>query len=250
MKAKRTGKRSWIISILVLIISLAIYNCSEENKIYPPYPGSGDTLEFTFQDGLKPFPDYQGTKDAVLKSAQKNQNFGDLAEDTIGVTVETGNYNEFRLIISFDLSMIESCLEVVESYLTINLSRLSGSEPITLTLHQVSSPALTGTTWLEGTGGFGNGVSWLTIDGGAPWKTEGGDFLPDVLSNATVQGDTTVSFSLPGNMVLNWIKNPSENQGVILIPSAPLTSLFRVNMKESPQPNERPSLYLKYIKGG
>jgi len=251
-KRLKHRRRTNPIVIILLFALLSADGCSEDDKrIYIPYPGSGDTLNFTFQDGSNPFPDYRGTRDAVLKSSSKEYNFGNVPIDTIGILNTGGDIYELRLIIAFDLSIIESCSEVLEAGLSLSLSSTGSTDSITLEAYRVSSPALSGTTWMEGTGGYGEGVSWLTIDGGAPWGNEGGDYINTLLDRVTAAGDTVVTFDLPPSLVFDWISNPENNHGILVIPRTQSSSSYTlVHMRETLESNYRPALSIKFIKGG
>ncbi|MCK4236376.1 MAG: hypothetical protein KAX38_04605, partial [Candidatus Krumholzibacteria bacterium] len=98
---------------------------------------------------------------------------------------------------------------------------------------------------------IGTGVSWLHIDGAMPWDKPGGDYAEGLLDEQSVDGNSTVSFTLPNALVLNWIRYPSKNHGVIIKIRDTSGDTFRlVSSRETGTPGHRPKLWLKYLKSG
>ncbi|OQX84526.1 MAG: hypothetical protein B6D63_04355 [Candidatus Latescibacteria bacterium 4484_7] len=239
---------------IVAVFSLLIGCGKNENNPYVPWPSTGDTIHVVFQFGTSPFPDYYGTKDAILKDSPgagyKNYNYGNVPFDTIGFARIGGLLYERRLIIAFDLSAIKNCSRVIEARLRLSLDPLT-QNGLFLTAHSVSMPNWTGAGWVEGINGSGNGVSWLTIDGGVLWHNPGGDFDQAPLDTSYVMNDTVATFDLPGSLVLDWIAHPDANHGIIVRPlDTGAENACLIFMKESDNAALRPLLEVTYIKGG
>ena len=66
-----------------------------------------------------------------------------------------------------------------------------------------------------------------------------------------VKADTAVSFELDPARVERWIKAPSVNDGVLIVPRAGGQEAFLLlYMRENAAPALRPELMVRYLKGG
>ncbi len=235
-----------------LLFSALIAGCSDGDRVVDP--AQQDTVTVAFQDLVSPSIVYAGTSDAILKDGPatqfRNGNFGAVSSDTIGaVRLGSAVYSR-RLILRMDLSSIKNCSRVIRATLTIHTTPPEHGS-VLLGAFLVSSEA--SDAWIEGIGGLGAGVSWTTVDGGVPWKTEGGDFdrwRLDVESAAT---DTTYTFTLPAHAVLGWINDPRSNHGVIILSPGPATadtgSWTTVFMREHQEARLHPRLEIAYVPG-
>jgi hypothetical protein len=242
---------STIIAFMLGLLFTA--GCSDENRIIPPPDSEPDTLEITFQDGVHPTGSYFGTRDAVLKDGPIPElifgNFGAATDETLGVVYIGSGYYERRLLLRMDLSGLAGCSAVIDARLSLRIeSDLTDS--LVLDVYGAAVPAPV-PSWIEGTGGMNEGVSWYAADGATVWSNPGGDFVYPLLDEQTVRADSVVAFSLPGALVLNWIRNPSTNHGVLI--KARDTDGERyvlVHLRESGTGAFRPKLELLYFKSG
>ena len=231
---------------------LAFTCCSDDEHIVSPPPSSPETLSVSFQDGVLPDASYGGTRDAMLKNGPsyqfRNGNFGAMPFDTLGsVLLGTALY-ERRVIIKMDLSRITDCSRVLSASLSM---RLIPPAPDSMLIEVNRVDLMNWQNWLEGAGGVFGGVSWTTLDGTAPWVTEGGDLDPTALDQETVLSDSTVTFALPPALVRNWITNPATNHGVIVRGAQPAGGgSVIVFMRESDRVAWRPRIDVTYLAGG
>ena len=156
---------------------------------------------------------------------------------------------ERRLLVRMDLSGLSGCSAVIDARLSLRIESIA-ADSLVLEVFEVDVPdAYPG--WAEGTGGLSAGVSWLTVDGAAPWTTEGGDYVIAALDTQTVRADSVVTFALPGWLVLGWIQQPSSNDGVIVKAADASREHFALmHLRESGDPALRPRLDLLYFKSG
>lgn len=230
---------------IVLSCLAAVAGCGEDEVA--PTPNT-DTIRVAFQDGVSPSASYIGTRDAVIKddpgAGSDNVNFGSAPSDTLGSVRLSTAFYERRLLVRMDLSSITDCSEVVSARLSIRVTP-PAPESLTLEAHLITRQ------WIEGSGGSANGVSWSTIDGGAPWTLPGGDFYSSVLDERTVSSDSVVTFSLSPALVMEWIENPLSNRGIVIMTTDVSRSLYAiVFQRESTAAARRPRLELAYLPGG
>ncbi len=225
--------------------------CSEDSdSIY--FDPSPRLEEISFQDGTYPSSRYSGTRDAFLKEGNpfSNHNFGTTPQDTVGHLYLTDRYFERRMIVRFDLTSITDCGEVLSAELQLHFSSTS-SDTLILRAYGVTIPDILAASWLEGIGGLAGGVSWFTVDGAIPWDTEGGQLVGPPVETIVASSDTLISFALSNSMVLEWIKNPETNHGVMIRLAETLSEEFLIlHARESLESDERPLLSIEYLKGG
>jgi hypothetical protein len=228
--------------------------CSSDEGIVSLPPGTGDTVIVSFRDGLAPYPGYIGTRDAVLKDGPlgtlRNGNFGNVGSDTLGSVFLAQSYYERRMILRFDLSPVTGCLSVLDAKVSVHVES-DCRDQIIVEAYEVVLPPGYSESWPEGTGGIGGGITWLTIDGAAPWNNPGGDFEPGPLDETTVQCDLVVTLTLPNDLVFGWIESPQDNHGIIIRTRPTTIESFRLlHLRESTDVDLRPMLSLKYLKRG
>jgi hypothetical protein len=214
--------------------------------------GPADTIRVAFQDGVSPAASYRGTADAVLKDdpspSAANKNFGALPSDTLGSVLLSTAYYERRLIVRMDISSITDCSSVISARLSIRVVP-PAPDSLTLRAHLINLPGWK--QWTEGFGGAANGVSWTTIDGAAPWQAPGGDFFIAVIDERTVSTDSVVTFTLSPALVMEWIRDPTSNHGVVIrttdVTRSRYTTVFQ---REYGNAARRPRLEIDYLPGG
>jgi hypothetical protein len=238
--------------ILVSAASLclaALAGCGDDEV--SPSPDS-DLIHIAFQDGVSPMVSYNGTADAVLKSdpdaAAANVNFGTAPSDTLGSVLLSTAFHERRLIIRMDISSITNCSAVVSARLSIHITP-PAPDSMPLEAHLINMPNWK--QWTEGYGGPANGVSWSTFNGQALWLSAGGDFFSAVIGEQTVSSDSVVTFSLSPASVMEWIKTPASNHGIIIKTTDVTRALSAiVFQREYGLAARRPRLEIAYRPGG
>ncbi|MBD3178664.1 MAG: DNRLRE domain-containing protein [Candidatus Latescibacteria bacterium] len=243
--------RRQIILILTLALFLAVGGCGEDDSgvLSGEEP---DTMVMVFRDGVSPFPSYSGTRDAVIKNSTaeqlRNLNWGEMQQDSMGSRVlASGNY-QMRLLIRWDLSSISSCEKVLEAELTLNLHPDSG-DSVTFMMYRLDVPDNIPDSWTEGTGkgDYKTGVCWDYATDATPWDNPGSDYLAPGLFSIQTGADSTASFNLPSGIVEDWIRNPLDNDGIIIKPDY-LSSGYRiVRLSENSDPDLRPRLTVRYL---
>jgi hypothetical protein len=231
---------------------LAAAGCGE-NQILPPVT-QRDTLRVAFQDGLQPNDSYFGTRDAVIKDGPTNAfydgNFGTSPLDTLGIVPLGSALYERRLFLRMDLSGLAGCSAILDARLTLRIEP-HVADSLVLELYGAEVPPSLPGSWVEGNGFVYEGVSWETADGTTAWTTPGGDFSYPPLDVQTVRADTAVTFELPGTVVLNWIRFPYMNNGVLIRSRYTGNGRYLlVHLRESGAAAYRPKLELAYFKSG
>lgn len=240
--------------ITFLFGMLLAAGCGDDGGFPPSQDSDRDTLEIAFQDGTHPYDTYFGTRDAVIKNGPVpgliNGNFGAEPIDTVGIVHAGAGYYERRLLVRMDLSGFSGCSAVIDARLSLRIES-DITDSLVLEMYEVVVPPAIPGSWAEGTGDLFAGVSWCTVDGAAPWTTPGGDFPDVVLDAQTVRDDSTVTFSLPGGLVLSWVQKSSTNHGIIIRARDNAGERFvLVHLRESSTPAYRPKLELLYFKSG
>ncbi len=214
---------------------------------------SGDTITVVFRDGTEPIPSYTGTRDAVIRDgptlAMRTSNDGTSPLDTLGVIRIEEMLYERRMLLRFDLTSITDCAKVTGAMLTISVEPEDTNRTVWLDAWEATVPAAYPGSWVEGF--LNEGVSWLYVDEGvSPWTVPGGDHL-GLMDSRPVKSDTTVYFELDPARVERWIKVPSVNDGVLIIPrTAGQQTFLHVYMRENAAEALRPELTVRYLKGG
>jgi len=228
----------------------AVVGCTDNNT---GPPGSSDTLTVIFRDGAEPLPSYTGTRDAVIRDgpslAMRTRNDGTAPLDTLGIVSIGAGLYERRMLLRFDLTSITDCGSVTGAMLKISVEPEDTNRTVWLDAWEATVPATYPGSWVEGF--LHEGVSWLYVDEGvSPWTEPGGDHL-GLMDSRPVKTDTTVIFELDAARVETWIKVPSSNDGLLLIPRTGGQEAFlHVFMRESAAVGLRPELTVRYLKGG
>lgn len=238
-------------ALVALFLCVALVaGCDDNGTVVIP-PPSPDTVSVSFQDGVLPAALYHGTADAMLKdgpnNALRNGNFGAAQSDTLGAVLLSGALYERRLIVRMDLTSIKSCSKVIAANLSFHVIGPS-SDVMTVEAHRVDLASYE--DWIEGLGGLAAGVSWTTIDGGAPWTSAGGDFESTALASVSFTGDTTATLPLSTTLVKAWILTPASNDGVVIKTTDVSRERYAIVFsREYGVPAWRPRLDITYIKG-
>jgi hypothetical protein len=179
-------------------------------------PASDGPAVMMFQNGVAPYPAWQGITDTEIRQGGAAYNHGSCAGGlTIGYYNQSGFYAS-RSLIKFDLSTIDPAGAVVTgAYLRVYCASYSGA--VTVTAHAVT------TNWAAGTGlctdTTTTNASWNNSATGLAWTTPGGggDFYAVKASDSVVM--MTPGFytlTLDKATVQSWITNPVQNFGIIL----------------------------------
>ena len=159
------------------------------------------------------------TDDATIKKTKQNHDYG--AASTLEISNNGGDDN--RALIKFDtgsLLALDSDADLQKVELSLYLTGGTFHSQADLDLHRLTQ------TWIEGTGVAENNDTGATYkewdaENKEKWDTKGGDFDATVLDTQTITGldrgwyhwDITDTYK-------DWLSNPSDNHGVILLTSS------------------------------
>jgi len=164
-----------------------------------------------------------------------------VGSNTVGVT----SNGVRRTLIQFDFSALPSDALVKKVSIDLDVQRSAGSPDISM--FRVTTPWSAGTaTGAEGSVAQNDDVTWkYSTYSTMPWKTEGGDYDSQVLSNE--KGDLFLSTSVLESTVQDMIHGSIPNFGFILIGDEEGTPSFQTfgSMEESKR-NHRPKLVIEY----
>ncbi len=174
-----------------------------------------------------------------------------------GRTAEPGNSRR-RGLVAFDVaSSIPEGATITDATLRLYMSRTI-VQPYDVSLHRVTTDWNEGSTDQTGEEGGAHvtapapgDATWIHSEfPSAFWNTPGGDFDPTQLATTSV-GDTREYFQWNSPelaaSIQNWLDNPSQNFGWMLIGDETVISAKRFDSSESPDPATRPSLFVTYI---
>ncbi|QDV83740.1 Ig-like domain-containing protein [Planctomycetes bacterium TBK1r] len=174
-----------------------------------------------------------------------------------GRTAEPGNSLR-RGLVAFDAaSNIPAGATITDVTLQLFMSRTI-VQPYDVSLHRVTSDWNEGSTDQTGEEGGAHvtapapgDATWIHSEfPSAFWNTPGGDFDPTRLATTSV-GDTREYFywnsAELAASVQDWVDNPSQNFGWMLIGDETVISAKRFDSSESPDPATRPTLLVTYI---
>jgi len=241
-------------AVAIIVIALFLLAACGSDDPAAPTPTEQDTARVVFQDGLLPTIAYAGTRDAAIKNGPtdviRNDNFGTLPFDTLGMRPAGAGSFESRVLLRFDVTSLTDCWYVVSAEIEIAIASAEASFDVILL--ETAVPDFVPGSWTEGTGEQRSGVSWLTVEGDVPWGNEGGDTTGGEIARATIApGDTSATFPLPASLAQQWIARPGENHGVTIRTATPVAGLAAVVwMRESREPADRPALSIAYIRHG
>jgi len=191
----------------------------------------------SFQDGVFPTVDYDGTRDAPIFGAQADVNFG--VEVILRADNEQSSTNlPVWSLMKWDLSSIPAGATLNDVTLTVNVTNTTVAPGYDL--FQVLTP------WEE------SGVTWNNSTAVATWEEPGAmdpaDLDPTVLGTllGTTTGELTISLNADGeDVVQQWISNPATNHGLLMANPANDNSL-RLDSREGATPTNRPMLSVDF----
>lgn len=184
-----------------------------------------------FQQGVSPFPAYDGARDTTLDSTQPALNFGTVPTVTLNGGAGTANG-----LLFWDVSLIGAGAQVSDVALTLTITDSSTSlYPIRALKRR----------WVE------TQASWTAFAIGQLWQVPGGTGTNDrdsvVLGEVTgAAGRRTFVLNDDGlEAVQAWIDDPTQNFGLILDnPAATDNLVFR--SREATVAIERPLLVVTF----
>jgi hypothetical protein len=186
-------------------------------------------VTLTFRNGEK---DYQGMDDAYIRLSSSNTAYG------TSTTVYIRNDNIHGLF-RFDLSDLKGVVDsVTNATLTLrDVSTDVGTNDVAM--YRVLKP------WVE------NEVTFNSYANGSPWETPGAAGATDrgpLLSTVgmPVMGSAAgfvYHITIPASLVQNWIDNPADNHGILLVGSNART--VSLNATEVTAVTNRPLLTIE-----
>lgn len=222
--------------------TLAVNNLRDlaGNIILPGTMANFDYFEFmtvSFQDGLAPSPEYNGTRDAFIHQATPTTVHG--LEPTLQVDGDdpSGTGNDINIMLSWDISAIPANAIVETAQIQLQVTNPSTGAYYCYTL--LKSWQESQATWnLAATG-----ETW-SVAGAAGATDRGNEQLCTV--NAGSTGLITVSLTPAGlSEVQAWVNSPSSNQGLIISNSS-TTDGADFHSRESTSATARPRLEVTY----
>lgn len=237
-----------ILSLVSLIIAGGILLTGSSQLV-------AQTENVTLRRGLN---GYNGVSDNMLASNQGATNYGGWDQ------IIVGRDKTRRSIIRFDLSAYTGVVGGVDSA-SLQLTLLTGANPtsetFTIGVYQIT-PANAG--WLEGVGTATNpdtsqgGSVWSAkANGITPWagssglSTSGVDYVAEAIYTFEwTPSSTTVTIPISASVIMDWINNPGNNAGLVLIPLTPEATANSVAANfassEASIEAERPTLQFSY----
>lgn len=203
--------------------------------------------------------------EVMLNPSKDNTLYEDPEGDTsngLGPNVfagSTASFGERRAVMAFDIAgNIPAGSTITSANLTLvcNMASIL-SQPAAADLHALTAD------WGEGTsntgplspGGAGTAATagdatWLhTFFPDSLWATEGGDFSGTISGSTLVTFAGTYTWNSTTQMVedvQNWLDNPDENYGWILIGGGPAGSAKRYASLQNPTAASRPLLVVQF----
>ena len=166
------------------------------------------------------------------------------------------NSNELRrALLAFDLASIPADAEIVSASLTLNMNRtIAGDQE--MTLHRVTSEWGENESDANGQEGRGTAAevgdaTWTSrIFPDVAWDNEGGDFIAEASSTATVGGRG--KYTWPGLEVdvQSWLATPESNFGWILNGVETSRTAKRFDSREASNETNRPTLAIEFTLAG
>lgn len=195
--------------------------------IYTPTPTATPVPTIVvFQRGLD---GYQGARDTSPDAWNPNQMHG--MEDALWLRAD----NALRVLVAFDLSSIPPYATILQATLSIWPTYRYPSQSMVIAAHRVR------TAWEEAQ------ATWNLARAGVPWQTRGGDYDPTPIAVQTASAiNTWVSFDVT-SLVADWVRNPADNFGVMLLGPGQGSLYYRFASSEyTVSPAARPKLQIVY----
>ena len=191
-------------------------------------------LTVVFRQGTSPAPSYDGVQDTYISdyvAADATTNFGN------STTLALRPLHRSDLL-RFDVSAIPPSATVVKASLSLYVSSIQGSAPLTVTLHEALRH------WVGGE------ATWLIASTANAWAGPGasaaGDRNPQAAAGETLsQADTYYDVDVQ-ELVQAWVANPGRNQGVVLTAEGTADLEYLLGSSESANTSHRPKLVVIY----
>ncbi|MCH8044616.1 MAG: tandem-95 repeat protein [Planctomycetes bacterium] len=191
----------------------------------------------SFQDGVFPTPQYDGTRDVPIFASDADANFGDTAILRADAEQSSTGSPVWSLI-SFDISDIPAAATVNSVSLTVNITNTT-AEP---GFHLFEMK----TSWIE------SQATWNSPSEGTTWEEPGamdpsdaGTTILGTLSGIAL-GSLEVSLNAAGvALVQRWIENAETNQGFVLA-NADNNNSVRFDSREGTTAANRPLLAVDF----
>ncbi len=163
-----------------------------------------------------------------------------------------------RALMKFDVaSMIPAGATIISASLTLTQSR-DKNHTQTVSIHKLTSDWGEGSSNASGQEGGGAtpiapDATWqMRMSPTTAWSTAGGDFNPFASSSTTVMAPdvayTWPSTTMTVSDVQDWVNNPANNHGWILINNEAVnTTAKRFNSRENSNASSRPTLTITYM---
>lgn len=243
--------KTYIIKMLSLVAFVIVGGA----LLLTPPKLAAQTETVTLQRGLD---GYNGVSDNALASNLSANNYG--AWDQMIV----GRNNTRRTIIRYDLSDYSALVGSVESA-SLTLTLLTGAPAsaasFTIGVYQITAA---NADWIEGTGtgtvpDTSSGVSTWSAKardttawaGSVGLSTPGVDYIADAIYTFEwTPSSTSVTIPITSTVIMDWLENPTNNGGLILIPIAGSTAnniAANFASSEASIAGERPTLEFTYI---
>lgn len=218
------------------------------------------TCQFNTSVCVNIAPSQQGTT-VSISNAFDNQITGPSGDDALWnrggyPTVAVGKTaaGQQRTLIKFDVSSIPAGSSVVSATLKLTcVSAVSGTTNNAIQAY----PLLR--SWNEGSAStfvLNNASSWLYSDYPTTWAGAGasasGDHAVNAIGSQTIStcSNTAYSIILSPQTVSNWLSNPNQNYGMVLVGDESVsTSNKIIASSENPTTAYRPQLIVVYIAG-
>jgi len=225
--------------VACLLLTLAIIRYAplgiQPTTQVPPSPAPAkatEELTLSFQDGVLPSKDYQGTRDTRLRERDASEDHG--SEDVLEVDGESGGR---PALLQWDLRQIPPGSRLISASLTLTITSVSRDREYEV--FALSRP------WIE------SQANWVEYSPGRKWEIPGGKGSKDrgaqVLARFRPQQGTLV---IPLNgmgltAVQRWINSTDTNHGLLLQGLDPAGE-FSFRSRETGLPIDRPKLTVSY----
>ncbi|MGA9349080.1 MAG: DNRLRE domain-containing protein, partial [Anaerolineae bacterium] len=201
------------------------------------------------QNGVSPDSSYDGTTDATITTWSGNSfaNLGSLVYLQVG---ETGDADEFRLLVRFELEgWLPASIQVDEAWLELRAYDSGYDDgPHDAVAHRVIEEWVEGNGWDLFADGRDQGVTWTTARPGVDWATPGGDSDPTELDRVTIAANPDGWYRWDvTEAVRAWVDGTAPNCGLLLEPDNAPWLHHQFRSSEYSDPNLRPRLIVNMV---
>jgi hypothetical protein len=171
------------------------------------------------------------TRDTMIDQRGPAFNYGSCSYAYLMNTSSSGEIEEYRVLLFFDLESITSTCRVASASLQLS-NQDTASDPVSVSLHQLLED------WEEGTGpcafgteGFAN---WSYRKSGAAWGTPGGTLAANPVETIITSGALSSSWDVT-TLVQAWVSRTAQNYGLILVtPYLPASNYLSWYTRQAP----------------